>query len=132
MKSLKKELFLAGFVPIDLLLETILGKSSRTLRLIVGIVFLLSTFFWGRKNLSQNQTAGIIFAILAIVAAYSTFLCRTNLYYTFWFNTLFGLLLISILSCIFVLTIIGFAVIIMTYIGVNYLPFYQNTLHAYQ
>lgn len=31
-----------------------------------------------------------------------------------------------------VLSIIGFAVIIMTYIGVNYLPSAQSTLHAYQ
>jgi len=103
VKKLKRILFIGGFVLIDLLLDPFLKGIPQILKTIAGIVFLIIAFFLGRRILSEYQTAGIIFSILAVVVAYSTFLHRTDLYFTFWFNVLFGLLLISILSCVFVL-----------------------------
>lgn len=103
VKNLKRALFIGGFVLIDLILEVVLKSSPGDLKILVGVVFLSAVFFIGRKILSEYQTAGIIFSILAVIVAYSTFLHKTNLYFTFWFNVLFGLLIISILSCLLLL-----------------------------
>lgn len=103
VKSLKRILFIGGVVSIDLLLEIVLKSAPGKLSILVGVLFLTVVFFVGRKILSEYQTAGIIFSILAVIVAYSTFLHKTNLYFTFWFNVLFGLLIVSILSCLLVL-----------------------------
>ncbi len=60
-------------------------------------------FFIGRKVLSQYETASILFALFSLAVAYSTFLTSTGIYYTFWFGSLLGLLLLSVLSCILTL-----------------------------
>ncbi len=103
VRNLKRVQFIAGFVLIDLILDFLLKNTPHTYKIIAGIVLLTITFFIVKKILSEYQTAGIILAVLASIVAYSTFLHKTNIYFTFWFNVLFGLLLVSILACIFAL-----------------------------
>ncbi len=91
------------FLLSDFLLDFVLRGQTSFLKFAAGAVFLLVFFFMGRQILSQYQTASILFGIFSLAVAYSTFLSTTSIYYSFWFNSLLGLLLASVLSCILTL-----------------------------
>lgn len=62
----------------------------------LGLIF----FFIFRRDLSTYQFAATIFVLLSLIIAYSTFQARSYIYYTFWFNSLLVLFLISLISCV--------------------------------
>ena len=99
----KRFSYVVIFLLSDFLLDFVLKGQSPFLKFAAGAIFLLVFFFMGRSLLSQYQTASILFGIFSLAVAYSTFLSTTGIYYSFWFNSLLGLLLVSVLSCILTL-----------------------------